>query len=172
MTAPGAVELAPELEMVVDLAVVAHPPTAVPALHRLRAGRRQIEDREPRVAEPGVGRADAQCLRRRRVRAAVRERAERGLRAQGEGSVRDEAGYAAHDCVLRSRRAMLRLNAERRISSRRRDTRSRPCFSSAVRTPALESLRHSSASLLSRRTAPTKSAGDAARSAFDPGSRS
>ena len=89
----GTVERATQLEVVVDLAVVAQ--HQGPKLHRLAARRGQVQDREPRVAElrtfPDPG--------RRGVRPAVGEASDHPLGGPRGDLVPDHSGDAAHGGV-------------------------------------------------------------------------
>ena len=93
---PSRPELPGELEVVVDLAVVGDPLRAVRRGHRPVAGRGQVEDRQPPVAERH-GRVDEHAGV---VRAAVAERVghrrdEQLAALESRGQV-DRAGDAAH----------------------------------------------------------------------------
>ncbi len=47
------IELLPNFREVVDLAVIRDPDSPIRARHRLVSGRREIDDRQPRVSDPG-----------------------------------------------------------------------------------------------------------------------
>ena len=63
-----------QLPKVVDLAVVGDDVAAAGRMHRLRAGRREVDDRQPAVAEPDAG------LRIAPASAAVRSAVSKGVR--------------------------------------------------------------------------------------------
>ena len=90
-------ELGPQLDVVVDLAVMDQLEPAVPACEGLQARVREVDDREPEVAE-----RDAGCLERAPpVRPAVRELGEHALDGLGLGRPveRNDAAEAAHQAA-------------------------------------------------------------------------
>jgi hypothetical protein len=97
MAAPVDLELTAEVQVIVDLAVIGHPPAAVPARHRLMAGCGKVEDGEPGMAEEKVLSRGVQALAALAVRAPMAEQCDRPL---GVERMVDAAENAAHRLPL------------------------------------------------------------------------
>ena len=87
-------ELAPQLDEVVDLAVVGHPQPPVGSGHRLVAGGREVEDLQPPVAQRGRGPAGRGLALRLQAARAVR--AERREAEVVGTAVREALGHRLH----------------------------------------------------------------------------
>ena len=90
-------QFAPQLAEIVDLAVVGDDVAAVGRMHRLRAGLRQVDDRQPAMAEPDAGFRVAPAVGA--VGAAMGEGVGHGARDSGLPGAAvnvEQAGDAAH----------------------------------------------------------------------------